>query len=382
MLRKEVVTAMLILISTLKAAGATPIEIFQHIPDSGLTSLRDLAVDAAGNLYASGILKSDFSPRQPGDGALIVFSPDGAVSRLGGTLKESLSLHSDVVAPPFVVVGHDGHLPNRPGFGVPDGVFRIAGDGTTTRLFDITSGSGPMPLATDDAGNLYYPDFREGRGILKETPLGAITVFACCVHQPVDMTFDSAGNLLVADAELDGSIGSIVLISPQGRVRQLFRQAGIRPHYLARGPDGSIFFSSTVSLCVYDPLTNSNVCGLTQGDIFKLTADGTLIAVVSGLVQALGVAYDEQNDFLYMVDFLNFGVGLQQGIPLEAHNDTLILRTSGSTENAMVPSPFFLANYSPVSVSEPGFLVLVTVFAVWLSRFLCRDLVVRRRFTV
>ena len=87
----------------------------------------------------------------------------------------------------------------------------------------------PVDLAFDSAGNLFVADAGTSCGsgaIYKFTPAGVRTTFASGLSAPVGLAFDSAGNLFVADA----ASGAIYKFTPTG-VRTTFASGLFGPKW-------------------------------------------------------------------------------------------------------------------------------------------------------
>ncbi len=104
----------------------------------------------------------------------------------------------------------------------------------------------PSYLAVDKAGNLFVADYHNGI-IYEYKPSGSRATFASGLNRPGAMTFDSAGNLFVADNSLgNGSIyqGSIYKYKPDGsRVTFALLDSGARPVDLVFDSLGNLYMA-------------------------------------------------------------------------------------------------------------------------------------------
>ena len=178
---------------------------------SGLTGLRGIAFDRAGNLFAAE------------DERILKITPDGFKSVFA----------SELHGPNFLTFDSTGNLyaSDRDG-----NVLRITPQGAKSVF--VSGLEKPTGLAFDVAGNLFVADFETNR-IHKITPAGAKSTFAFGLNGPQGLAFDRFGFLYVANS----ASGTVERFSPLGsRFTQVFN------------------LSSPISL-VFDsrPRTTSNV---------------------------------------------------------------------------------------------------------------------------
>ena len=94
--------------------------------------------------------------------------------------------------------------------------------------------TGPVNLAFNSGGNLFEADYNSGN-IYEFTPGGVRSTFASGLNGPDGLAFDSAGNLFVG-AQLSGNI---IEIAPGG-VQSVFA-SGLNPNGLAFNSAGDLF---------------------------------------------------------------------------------------------------------------------------------------------
>ena len=299
--------------------------------DFGYVHLNGLCQSSDGILFGSGYIDP-----LPDRGNLLRISPGGTHSRIGQGLKQSYAVAFERSSSSLIVSANDGTTPNRSG--APNGLFRIAMDGSFSIVtHDVTGGA--LPVATDAAGNLYYPGIfpnTQGQSILRRSSAGGVDCIASEFRQIVGIAADEHGNLAVADAESYIHEGVLFRVDQNGKVGVLVSEDDLRPHALALGKDGSIFFSSIRG-------ANGDI-----SEIYRVDPNGQITLVADGLVAGTALAYDAKHEALYAIDFfLNFLVG-HSDIPDEYHNDTLILRITDDGDR--VPKPFYQAA-PPVKLS-------------------------------
>jgi DNA-binding beta-propeller fold protein YncE len=225
---------------------------------SGLTRPRGLAFDSVGNL----IVATTFCGTGNCQPTILKITQDGAqdvFAIIPGTLfaqgvaidrSDNVFVMAQIVSQgtfPLSVIYEftpDGvrsvfaTLPNHPsqGFGLAfdsagylfaadalnSTVYKFGPDGTRTIFVGPESftdlESGPIALAFDHLGNLFvttevFP-FTDDR-ILKFTPNGVKSTFATGLRNPRGLTFDSTGNLFVAEIPFSAT-GDILKFAPDG----------------------------------------------------------------------------------------------------------------------------------------------------------------------
>jgi sugar lactone lactonase YvrE len=139
----------------------------------------------------------------------------------------------------------------------------------------------PKGMAFDSAGNLLIANADTGK-IFKFAPDGKRTTFASSLTHPFGMAFDADGNLFVA--EVQEKSGLVLKFTPDGK-RSTFASGLVEPLFLAFDPAGNLF--------VLD------VKGGYMGTILKFTPDGTRsVFAKSGLrtddfISSAGPAVDQ-----------------------------------------------------------------------------------------
>jgi len=128
-------------------------------------------------------------------------------------------------------------------------------------------------LTFDSAGNLFVAD---GRSVSKFTVDGTKSTFATGLQEPLSLSFDSKGNLFVSDV---GS-NSIYKLTPEGK-KSTFA-SGISSVGMAFDRSGNLFVSHDDS-------------------IFKFTPEGVKSTFVSGLGNPIDLAFDGAGN-LFVVD--------------------------------------------------------------------------------
>ncbi len=130
-------------------------------------------------------------------------------------------------------------------------------------------------------GDLYEADFGSGN-VFKVSPGGTVTSFVSGLVNPSGLTFDSKGNLFVADSVFVAGSGSgkIYKVTPDG-TKTLFASGLNRPFGLAFDSAGNLFEADSGS-----------------GSIFKFTAAGASSTFASGLQTPAGIALDLSGNLL------------------------------------------------------------------------------------
>jgi sugar lactone lactonase YvrE len=187
--------------------------IYQYTPTgaatvfaSSLNAPRGLTFDNVGNLFVA----------IGGNGTVVKFAPDGTQSTVASNLGFAFGLAFDGV----------GNLYVSDAYGA---LYKIAPNGTVSTVF-LANDYGTLQthqflgVAVDKTNNVYVAD-AVARSVYQFTPKGKQSIFASNI-QPVGLTFDSMGNLLVATSYEDGDGsngagipggGKIIKISPGGK---------------------------------------------------------------------------------------------------------------------------------------------------------------------
>lgn len=289
----------------------------------GMVELYGLCCAPSGELFAAGHV----SPG-PSFGDPLQIDANGAHKRLVAGLTNSASIAFDNTTGAIIIAGNDGTTPNRPR--VPNGIFRLDRDGSKSVITRIETGSGPLPVAVDDAGNIFYPAYLPdeiGQSVVCCDAAGCIRCVASEFLQISGLAVDRQGNIFVADAESTEDDGVLLIVDRDKNksARVLFRYEGLRPCAVACGKDGAIYFS-----CMQ---TERN-----GGCVLKRISDGSFVVVADGLSRSAAITYDLTNDRLYALDFLN-PKDQESDISMECRSDSLVLRLTADGE--LVPAPYF-----------------------------------------
>ena len=196
----------------------------------------------------------------------------------------------------------------------------------TPTTFASTGLNGPVDLAFDSAGNLYASNNR-GNTIEKFTPGGVGSVFASVVN-PYGLAVDSAGNVYVSNTV--SGVSSIEKFTPGG-VGSVFASTGVSgPFGLAFDSAGNLFVANNI---------NNTIEKFTPGGVGSVFAS-------TGVNHPYGLAFDAAGN-LYVAN--NPGTGGQAGA-----DNTIEKFTPGG-----VGSVF--ANFGPGESNGPTGLVFDSV---------------------
>lgn len=211
----------------------------------------------------------------------------------------------------------------------PGTIATVTGTGTAgTALTQVNS---PRGMTTDSAGNLYVADYGNAR-ILKITKTGVVTVFAgtgtggfagdgglataAQLHSPVDVAFDSAGNLYIADF----SNNRIRMVTPAGIISTVAGSStttgfggdgGLATSALLNAPWG-VALDSANNLYIADSGNNrirevnastKNIATIAGTGTASFTGDGGL-ATAATLNGSRGVVVDPSGN-IYIADYSN-----------------------------------------------------------------------------
>lgn len=180
-----------------------------HTLFSGVTFLGAVilicASASAQNLFVSG---SEPQKNCPGAcGAIYKFTWDGGQSTFVSGLTDPWDVAFDNAGNLFVV-DYD-----RSGLRGDAAIYKITPNGVRT-----TFASGltyPCYLAVDRTGDVFLADYIHGV-IYEYKPSGSRAIFASGLHHPVGMAFNSAGNLFVVDNNMGIYLGRIYEYKPNG----------------------------------------------------------------------------------------------------------------------------------------------------------------------
>jgi sugar lactone lactonase YvrE len=231
--------------------------------------------------------------------------------------------------------------------GVKGNIDYLVGDGglaANTSLVKNYDGTGPISLALDTAGNLYfggYQDYLSGQntgrayGVRKvDVQTGVISTYAggggygagspatsLELGEPSGIAFDSLGNLIVVERVFDSSISSrIRSISPAGQIATI-AGTGVAGFGTGDGGDGPIRYGSRI---LADAAGNVYISDAVTHQVRKYVAANRHLVTIAGtgsqgysgdggsalnakLNQPAGMALDGQGN-LYIADYGNYCV--------------------------------------------------------------------------
>jgi len=258
-------------------SGAGSDNVFRLAPDGGLKAVIDssgdgqgnildapigIAVDAAGNLYVAAVYSDNAFRVEPS--GTITELIDGSGDGLGHPLIDAYDIAVDGLGNVYVV----GYTSNN--------VFRISPDGSITQVLD-SSGDGVHPLegpprvsALPDgvvyvSGYLSNNLFRLDPAGNVEQILDASGVGPYVLYSTYETTYDAAGNVYVGSGS-----DNAFRIAPDGTVSLLVGFQGDGQGNHVTGPYG----------VVADPFGNVYVASAGSDRVFRVTATGTVTMIM------------------------------------------------------------------------------------------------------
>ena len=205
---------------------------------SELARPRGVVFDSSGNLVAAVNL---LGPPNQRHGRILKFPPVGHQSVLGNVALSTIEdLVTDSAGNTFALAQSASDT-----LGDISNIYKFAPDGTRT-LFGSIPNTGGFGLALDSAGNLYAAD-ADDQTIYKFAPDGTQSVFAGPSafgdSAPIDLTFDSGGNLFVS-TEGDPGNDTILGFTPDGS-ESTFAAGLNNPRGLAFDSFGNLFVAES-----------------------------------------------------------------------------------------------------------------------------------------
>jgi sugar lactone lactonase YvrE len=285
-----------------------------------------VAVDSSGNVFVA----------DPGNAAIRKITPTGVVSTFAGNGSAGRSDGSGTAASFFgpigVAVDSSGSVFVADKFN--NAIRKIDRSGnvsTVAKITDLSNGvSRPLGVTVDSSGNVFYTTAGFVCAIFKLSDTGGISTFAghagtcgaiaspatastAYFFQPTSLTFDSSGNLFVADT---GNT-TISKITSAGVVTNF---AGARPYGGADGTVTDSRFSFPEGVAV-DSSGNVFVADTLNGKIRKVTPTGVVSTFAGsnyGFVNGIGttasftipkaIAVDSTNGNVFVADSNNHAI--------------------------------------------------------------------------
>jgi hypothetical protein len=250
---------------------------------SGTFNFTVQALDSNGNVGAQAFtlnvapgfgdfILTDGSPEST-SGRVLRIASDGSNSNTVATLPARPMAIATTPTGDFIVTGVNG--PNSPQ------LFKVTAFGAVTTLHSGTPLAGPIAVAVDPkTGNIFVGDNSADQ--IEEfapdgTPMGQIALPApsTTTLQDIRLAFDTAGNLVVGNGEVNGNVGTLeILLLPGADVSGSFNTAvytGTAP-----GDVGGLAIDANGSYVIADFRTNS---------IYRIdlpTVDQSIVQVVTG----------------------------------------------------------------------------------------------------
>jgi len=248
---------------------------------TGIPSASDVAVDRAGNIYAT---TGQYVRKVAIGGTVVTIAGSGAAPYFGGDDGPATSarLHSpsgltvDVAGNWYIADTANNRVRRINPAGV---ITTIAGTGDAGSTGDnglatLAELNSPRSVAVDSQHNVYIAD-TGNNSIRKITPGGTITTVAGVqLSDPEYVAVDSNGSLYIADAG-------------NGRVLKLTSGGAVSTLMLAQQPS-SITFDSSGNIYVADGTRVS-----------KTSPSGSLSTVLSGLNSPRGLGVTESGDLIF-----------------------------------------------------------------------------------
>ncbi len=233
--------------------------VVQPIP--GIASARDVALDAAGNIY---VTSGAFVLKVPSTGVVSTIAGSGASPYFAGDGGPATS--AQLYSPSGIVVDSAGNWyiadtsNNRIRMVTPAGVIStFAGTGDPAIL------NAPRGIAIDGSNNLYVAD--SGNNAVREiSPAGIITSIASQLNNPLSVAVDTQGSVYIAD-------------SGNNRILEVTAAGTSSTFAKINGP---------LAVAVD---TSGNVVVADANQIWKIASDGTATSLIGGLTSPGGLAF-------------------------------------------------------------------------------------------
>ena len=253
---------------TLSAGGATqaPKLVASGITttvNSGFSYLRNIAVDAAGNVYAV----------DNGLTSIKKITPSGTVTTIGSGFNKPNGVAVDAAGNVYV------------GDQINNAVKKIPySNGTYGSVTSVGSGySNPAGVAVDAIGNVYVADVNNNV-VRMVTPGGSVNNIGSGFNRPVAVALDATGNVYVADSA-NNAVKEIPYISSGNYGTPITLGSG---------------FSKPTAIAV-DNIFNVYVADNGNNAFKKIASNGTVSTIASGVGNPRGIAVDASGN-VYLAD--------------------------------------------------------------------------------
>lgn len=245
--------------------------VVQPIP--GVASARDVALDAAGNIY---VTSGAFVLKIPSTGVVTAIAGSGASPYFGGDGGPATA--AQLYSPSGIVVDSAGNWyiadtsNNRIRMVTPAGVIStFAGTGDPALL------NAPRGIAIDGSNNLYVAD--SGNNAVREiSPAGIITSIAGQLNNPLSVAVDTQGSVYIADS----GNNRILKVTAAGTSSTFAKIAG--PLAVAVDRSGNVVAADARQIwkIPFDGTATSLIGGLTSPGALAFAPDGTLLIADTG----------------------------------------------------------------------------------------------------
>jgi sugar lactone lactonase YvrE len=240
---------------------------------------RQLTSDAAGNLYVAdnGVA-----------GGIRKITPDGAVSTLGAISTGSASWGIALDASGIIYVSFQGSnvickFPGLPSLFAGSSKYAsgsVDATGTAARFYN------PSYMTTDNSGNIYVADYSNNK-VRKITPAGVVSTLAGTFNGVCAVAFDATGDLYMSYFNTH----QIWKLPAGGGAATLFAGSGSGVKGTADGQGTAASFNHPYGLAT-DAAGNIYVADSDNGKIRKITPEGTVSTLVSGLNNPTSITID------------------------------------------------------------------------------------------